>query len=520
MLSAVSEGVAGQAIMAVVPTPTPIATLAVAVNPSAAVVGQTARATATLQDSTGAPITGDTVAWESSNLSVATVNPTGDVKAVGLGNTMIKGSSRGKSAAAAFSVNSAAPVPVASVSVSPAGATIQVGATTQLSAVTRDASNNVLSGRAISWSSSNTGISTVSASGLVTAVAAGPATITATSEGRIGSATVTVTAVLASVASVTITPATATVSIGQTQTLNVTLRDAAGTVLSGRSIAWTTNSPGIATVTASGLVRGIAAGPATITATSETVSGTASITVAVVTPPPPGGPGPEPGAGDVIVFQDGFDRASITEQLTGYSYAPGDYARITDGHSGDAVRVSYNAGNWNNVFGTFISAQTDAYYRYWYRTSPGADPTCSNRNQSGFKWFMTQRNDPYPRYTHGVGRLPGGPAGNQNTGMEFSTHDNSSTAMPNPFMSNINKTKRFDTTNDGQWHEYTIHVVVGTGGYEQIWIDGVKVLDSQGYGYDHSSQPIILFGFPGNMVAWFSGCEFTIDIDDLAIWHN
>ena len=230
---------------------------------------------------------------------------------------------------------------------------------------------------------------------------------------------------------------------------------------------------------------------------------------------------PEPGVDDVILVQDDFNGATIALQLAGYDYAPGDYARITDGHSGEAVRVSYNAGAWNNVFGKVLpSIATDAYYRYWYRTSPGADPTCGGRNQSGFKWFMTQRDDPNPRYTHGVGGLPGGPPGKENVGMEFSTHDNSSTREPNPFMQNINKSKRFDTTNDGQWHKYTLHVVTGNAGYEQIWIDGLKVLDSQGYGYDHSAIGIALFGLPGNMVQWYAGCEFTIDIDDLAIWHK
>jgi hypothetical protein len=238
-------------------------------------------------------------------------------------------------------------------------------------------------------------------------------------------------------------------------------------------------------------------------------------------PAQPDNRAPEPGAGDAVLIADDFNRATIALQLTGYDYAPGDYSRVTDGHSGEAIRVSYNAAAWNNVFGKFLpSVQTDAYYRYWYRTSPGADPTCGGKNQSGFKWFMTQRYDPSPRYTHGVGRLPGGPTGFENTGMEFSTHDNSSTREPNPFMQNINKSKRLDTTNDGQWHEYTIHVVTGNSGYEQIWIDGLKVLDSKAFGYDHSAVGIALFGLPGNMVAWYSGCDFYVDIDDLVIWHR
>ena len=84
--------------------------------------------------------------------------------------------------------------PVASVSVSPAAPSVAVGQTVQLTATPRDASGNALSGRVVTWASSAPAVATVSGSGLVTGVAAGSATITATSEGRNGTAAVTVTA--------------------------------------------------------------------------------------------------------------------------------------------------------------------------------------------------------------------------------------------------------------------------------------------------------------------------------------
>ena len=81
---------------------------------------------------------------------------------------------------------------LSTVTVAPTPDTLQSGNTVQLTATTRDASNNLLTGRSISWSSSNTGVATVNSSGLVTAVATGSATITATSEGKSGTATVVV----------------------------------------------------------------------------------------------------------------------------------------------------------------------------------------------------------------------------------------------------------------------------------------------------------------------------------------
>jgi hypothetical protein len=83
--------------------------------------------------------------------------------------------------------------PVATVTVTPDPATVQVGSTVQLTAVLEDAAGNQLSGRTVTWSSNAGGTAGVDADGLVTGVSAGSATITATSEGRTGTADVEVT---------------------------------------------------------------------------------------------------------------------------------------------------------------------------------------------------------------------------------------------------------------------------------------------------------------------------------------
>src|SRR5205814_4053175 len=87
------------------------------------------------------------------------------------------------------------PAPFASVTVSLAATSVSVGATVQLTATLRDGSGNVLKGRSLTWASSTLGMATVSTGGLVTGVAVGAATITATSEGHTGSCAVTVTLV-------------------------------------------------------------------------------------------------------------------------------------------------------------------------------------------------------------------------------------------------------------------------------------------------------------------------------------
>src|SRR6266516_2358857 len=85
-------------------------------------------------------------------------------------------------------------IPVASVTVSPTTASLQVSATRQFTAVTKDSTGNTLTGRVVTWASSNTAVATVSTSGVVSGMASGPATITATSEGQSGTTALTITA--------------------------------------------------------------------------------------------------------------------------------------------------------------------------------------------------------------------------------------------------------------------------------------------------------------------------------------
>ena len=78
---------------------------------------------------------------------------------------------------------------------------------------------------------------------------------------------------------VTVTPGAVSLVRGDTTTLSATLTDSTGSVLVGRAITWTSSDPSVATVLATGFVRAIAAGTATITATSEGHSGSAVVTV-------------------------------------------------------------------------------------------------------------------------------------------------------------------------------------------------------------------------------------------------
>ena len=186
--------------------------------------------------------------------------------------------------------------PVATVIVAPAADTLIVNETAQLGASPRSASGAVLS-TTVDWTSGNSQVASVSPTGLVTARQAGTATITATSEGKSGQASILVVAAApppppppVPVASVTVTPPSASIESSKTVQLTATLRDASGNALTGRPVSWTSLNTAIATVSTNGLVTGVAAGTANVYAASEGKSDTASITVVAPPPPPPPAP--------------------------------------------------------------------------------------------------------------------------------------------------------------------------------------------------------------------------------------
>jgi outer membrane protein OmpA-like peptidoglycan-associated protein len=153
--------------------------------------------------------------------------------------------------------------------------------TQQLTATANDQHGKPMTGRVLRWTSSNPAVATVSATGLVTAVGDGHATISAASEGVTGTASVTVAQAAASVA---LSPATATLeALGATQQLTAAARDANNNAFPGAVFTWTSSDAAVATVSASGMVTSTGNGTARITATSGGKSASASITVAQTT---------------------------------------------------------------------------------------------------------------------------------------------------------------------------------------------------------------------------------------------
>lgn len=186
---------------------------------------------------------------------------------------------------------------VASVAVTPAQASILVGASQQYvaTATFSDGSSRVVTTSA-AWTSSLPAIATVgAATGLSSGVAAGSSQIGASFGGKSGAATLTVS-VLPTLSSIAVTPAVATVVIGATQQFVATgtYSDNTTAVITN-SVVWSSGTPAVAAIAPTGLATGITAGDSIITATSGARAGNAVLTVTPVVPVPPVPPVPAPG---------------------------------------------------------------------------------------------------------------------------------------------------------------------------------------------------------------------------------
>ena len=168
-------------------------------------VGQSIQLSATVKDVNGNILSGQSVSWSSSAANVASVSSSGLVTTSALGTAIITAAAGSKSGVAIINV---IPEPIASITVAPTNDTLLVGENVQLTATARDAANNIVS-RPVTWTSSNPSIASVSSSGLVTGVADGTASITASADGRSASAQIRVLSRCS-------TALTSTIAVGQT----------------------------------------------------------------------------------------------------------------------------------------------------------------------------------------------------------------------------------------------------------------------------------------------------------------
>jgi Bacterial Ig-like domain (group 2) len=177
------------------------------------------------------------------------------------------------------SFNATGLIPLLSVSLASSG--ISIGGTTQATAVLTDNTGNAITGRTVTWGSSEPGLATLSAAGLVTGIGSGSACVTATVDGASRCANITVggSTPKQPASSLTVAVASTTLRVGETTQATATLRDPNGNVVSGRTIIWGSHNPGGATVSATGLITALSADNTTISATVDGVNAMTFFTI-------------------------------------------------------------------------------------------------------------------------------------------------------------------------------------------------------------------------------------------------
>lgn len=229
----------------------------------------------------GVVINGITFQWASSNSSLASVDNTGRVLALAPGTVTISATSDGQTGTSLLTITE---VPIGSCTLTPTTQKITVSGQAAPALVLRDTAGNVLSqtGRAITWTSDNNLVATVSPTGVITAVKAGTAVVTAADQTNPAiSCTTNVEVVLARIVSANISPVGAGLRLGAQRQYTVALLDSNSQAISpvGRTITWRNPTPGVAIVSTTGLVTPTATGTGRVAVLAEGVVDTATFTV-------------------------------------------------------------------------------------------------------------------------------------------------------------------------------------------------------------------------------------------------
>ena len=307
--------------------------------------------------------TNQTLAWSSSNTSVATVSASGLITAISAGTATITATSQdGTNISSSCTVTVLAPVLITGISINPSTASILIGSTQQLTAaITPTNATN----QSLAWSSSNTSVATVNSTGLVTAISSGTATITAAGQdgSKIASScAITVNPIV--VTGVSVSPTSASISVSGTQQLTATITPSNAT---NQNVTWSSNNTAVATVSSTGLVTGVTAGIATITATAQSTGMTATCMVTVNN------------TGFMVYFLD-----------------PSSWAKPAKVYWWDAV-PSANLANatWPGVNMDTVGNNTSGWYKYYFANITSADVIfddgtnqTANLSRSSNGWFM------------------------------------------------------------------------------------------------------------------------------------
>jgi hypothetical protein len=293
-IAASSSGVSGSTQLSITSNSRTLVSVAVAPQGSSINVGATKQfaATGTYSDGSTANLT-NSAAWSSSIPADASIQTIGGAdpglaSGIAAGIVTIAATSSGVTGSTQFTITPNSKTLV-SVAVAPQGGSVGVGATLQLTATGTysDGSSANLTDSA-SWSSSNSADASIQTTGgadpgLASGVAVGTVTVTANSGGIKGTSQLTVTGG-GTGSSISLNPTSLTLAVNGTQQFDAVMHFSNGTTQDvTTSAAWSSSASSAKVETTGaaqpGLATGAAAGPTTISATFDGITGSASVTV-------------------------------------------------------------------------------------------------------------------------------------------------------------------------------------------------------------------------------------------------
>ena len=235
--------------------------------------GESTRITATISPDNA---TNKKVIWSSDNSNVTVSDGTITGKKACTATVTAKSDDGGKTATCRVLVIERV-IQVSSVSLDKTSLTMTEGESETLTA---KISPTNATDQSVTWSSSNESVASVSSGGVVTAKAAGSATITVKTNdgGKTATCSVTVKSNTVSVTGVSLSESSLSMTEGETHTLTATVTPENAT---DKSVTWSSSDESVAAVSITGLVTAMSAGSATITVMTNDGGKTATCTVTV-----------------------------------------------------------------------------------------------------------------------------------------------------------------------------------------------------------------------------------------------
>ena len=218
------------------------------------------------------------VTWTSSDESIVSVED-GKVTAIKEGEATITAKAGNETATCVVTVEKKS-IPVESIQLSETRLSLTEGDTKTIIATVKpdDATD-----KTVIWSSSNNSIVSVSNSGMLNAVKAGTATITASCGGKTSTCSVTVNAKTVHVTGVNLNTTSISLTVGDTRTLTATVTPSNAT---NKTVTWASSNTSVAKVSSSGTVTAVSTGKVNITVRTSDGGYSATCVVSVVNSSP------------------------------------------------------------------------------------------------------------------------------------------------------------------------------------------------------------------------------------------